>query len=122
MATGNSSRQTRNDAESQFFVAAPLTGNAYCDRASEESGLVTHTLRGEGFDAGEDGSGRGTPLATAFHGSTVRRLTPTECLRLQGFPDDWLDGLELSDSAKYRMLGNAVCVNVAEWIARRFAL
>lgn len=47
----------------------------------------------------------------------VRRLTPTECARLQGFPDDWLDGL--SDSAKYRVLGNAVSVPVAEWIGRR---
>lgn len=49
----------------------------------------------------------------------VRRLTPRECCRLQAFPDDWLDGLGLSDSAKYRMLGNAVCVNVAEWIGRQ---
>lgn len=50
---------------------------------------------------------------------TVRRLTPLECCRLQGFPDDWLDGLGLSDSAKYRMLGNAVAVPVAEWIGKR---
>lgn len=46
----------------------------------------------------------------------VRRLMPIECERLQGFPDNWTIG---SDSARYRMLGNAVCVNVAEWIARR---
>ncbi len=53
----------------------------------------------------------------------VRRLTPVECLRLQGFPDDWceVDGKPLSDSAIYRMCGNAVTVNVAEWIARRIA-
>lgn len=50
-------------------------------------------------------------------GHAVRRLTPTECCRLQGFPDDWLDGL--SDAAKYRALGNAVAVPVAEWIAGR---
>lgn len=47
----------------------------------------------------------------------VRRLTPTECARLQGFPDDWNDWL--SDSARYRQFGNAVTVNVAEWIGRR---
>ena len=47
----------------------------------------------------------------------VRRLMPVECCRLQGFPDDWLDGL--SDSAKYRCLGNAVAVPVAEWIGKR---
>lgn len=47
----------------------------------------------------------------------VRRLTPTECERLQGFPDGWTAGE--SDSARYRMLGNAVCVPVAEWIGTR---
>lgn len=53
----------------------------------------------------------------------VRRLTPTECARLQGFPDDWAaydaDGKALSDSAQYRMYGNAVAVPVIEWLGRR---
>ena len=51
----------------------------------------------------------------------VRRLTPIECERLQGFPDSWtaIDGM--SDSARYRMLGNAVCVPVAKWIGQRIA-
>jgi len=52
-------------------------------------------------------------------GMQVRRLTPTECERLQGFPDGWTAGF--SDSTRYKMLGNAVCVNVAEWIAGRMA-
>lgn len=47
----------------------------------------------------------------------VRRLTPKECERLQGFPDGWTDGQ--SDSGRYRMLGNAVAVPVVEWIAKR---
>ena len=47
----------------------------------------------------------------------VRRLTPTECCRLQAFPDDWNDGM--SDSARYRQLGNAVCVNEAQWLGTR---
>lgn len=47
----------------------------------------------------------------------VRRLTPTECERLQGFPDGWTD--EQSDSARYRQLGNAVAVPVIEWLGRR---
>jgi hypothetical protein len=56
-------------------------------------------------------------------GMVVRRLTPVECCRLQGFSDDHL-GLDppLSDSARYRLLGNAVCVNVARWLGRRIAL
>lgn len=56
-------------------------------------------------------------------GPGVRRLTPRECERLQGFPDDWTryrsDGTKLKDSPRYRMLGNAVTVNVAEWIGKR---
>lgn len=51
-----------------------------------------------------------TPMA-------VRRLTPTECERLQGFPDNWTAGQ--ADSSRYRQLGNAVAVPCVEWIARR---
>lgn len=47
----------------------------------------------------------------------TRRITPRECERLQGFPDDWTNGQ--SDSARYRQLGNAVAVPVVEWILRR---
>ena len=67
---------------------------------------------------------------------TVRRLTCRECERLQGFPDDWtLEKMELelegnewkatgkvvkqADGPRYRACGNAVTVNVAEWIGRR---
>jgi DNA (cytosine-5)-methyltransferase 1 len=53
-------------------------------------------------------------------GMIVRRLTPRECLRLQGLPDDWLDlDPPLSDSAKYRQIGNGGAVPVMEWIGRR---
>ena len=51
--------------------------------------------------------------------SAVRRLTPVECCRLQGFPDDWLGGNEPPDSPKYAALGDAVTVPVAEWIGER---
>ena len=47
----------------------------------------------------------------------VRRLTPVECSRLQGFPDDWNE--ELSDHKRYKQFGNAVTVPVAEWIGKR---
>lgn len=50
--------------------------------------------------------------------SMVRRLTPVECERLQGFPDGWTEGH--SKTQRYRMIGNAVAVPVAEWVARRF--
>lgn len=48
-------------------------------------------------------------------GVKIRRLTPTECERLQGFPDGWTEGI--SDSQRYKCLGNAVTVNVIQYIA-----
>jgi DNA (cytosine-5)-methyltransferase 1 len=49
--------------------------------------------------------------------TTVRRLTPKECERLQGFPDDWT--ADQADSNRYKQMGNAVTVPVAEWIMKR---
>ncbi len=51
----------------------------------------------------------------------VRRLTPLECARLQGFPGDFYDGIAMSDTQKYRQMGNAVAVPVVEWIMKRIA-
>ncbi len=94
------------------------------------TGTRNHALRAEGADASEDGTGRGTPITCVAAApdttlgpessviiDAVRRLTPRECERLQGFPDDWTAGE--SDAQRYRQLGNAVCVPVAEWIAKR---
>ncbi len=47
----------------------------------------------------------------------IRRLTPTECERLQGFPDGWTEGV--SDTQRYKQMGNAVTVNVVEAIMRK---
>jgi DNA (cytosine-5)-methyltransferase 1 len=56
-------------------------------------------------------------------GVQVRRLTPRECERLMGWPDDHTryraDGTEVSDSTRYRMCGNGVASPVAEWIGRQ---
>lgn len=56
----------------------------------------------------------------------IRRLMPIECERLQGFPDDWtkyglIDGelVEIADTHRYRMMGNAVTVSVVRWIGER---
>ena len=186
-----------------------------------EQPIVTHSLRAEGFDVSEDGTGRGTPLVTAFewqrgatqnldiledqspaliksqtpaiafsakdHGadagpisptlrsgnhdkshanggvmpavafdlrgreggaqfegphntaniraanggssrsyvaaSAVRRLTPRECERLQGFPDDYTQvpyrGKPASDDPRYKALGNSMAVPVMRWIGQR---
>ena len=166
---------------------------------------VAHSLRGEGFDASEDGTGRGTPIvpvafsakdygadamadcsptlraggftgphqnggvmpavviplqevgkrtgvstddpragigigsetdpmftlqAGAQHGvgmaSAVRRLTPRECERLQGFPDDYTlvphRGKPAADGPRYKALGNSMAVPVMRWIGERIAM
>ena len=51
----------------------------------------------------------------------VRRLTPKEIERLQGFPDDWTNIPGASDSKRYRALGNSICLPWWAHLARRFA-
>jgi DNA (cytosine-5)-methyltransferase 1 len=142
---GGSRIETGLPGDPAFTLRTPGGGSSYP--------MVAHTLTGEGSDASEDGTGRGTPLVPVFApltagtpagpgvnaagrrmeddwnlagaGPAVRRLTPRECERLQGFPDDWTrwlaDGSGQSDSARYRELGNAVAVPVAAWITSRLA-
>lgn len=82
--------------------------------------------------AREDGNGRrfkenGEPAFTltgqdihgVYDGMSIRRLTPTECERLQGFPEGWTEGV--SDTQRYKQLGNAVTVNVVEEIIKRLS-
>lgn len=62
-----------------------------------------------------------------MEGLTVRRLTPLECERLQGFPDDWTDipwkGKEHApDSPRYKALGNSMAVPVMRWIGEGIKL
>jgi DNA (cytosine-5)-methyltransferase 1 len=59
---------------------------------------------------------------------TVRRLTPRECERLQGFPDDWTlipwrkrDASDCPDGPRYKALGNSMAVNCMAWIGERIA-
>lgn len=58
-------------------------------------------------------------------GTRIRRLTPKECERLQGFPDDWtkygVDGEEMSDTQRYKMMGNAVTTSVITAIIDKIA-
>jgi DNA (cytosine-5)-methyltransferase 1 len=87
---------------------------------------VAHSLRADGFDASEDGTGRGTPLVP--QAMTVRRLTPVECERLQGFPDNWTlipwrkkPASECPDGPRYKALGNSMACNCMAWIGEKIA-
>lgn len=166
-----------------------MTGGAVVEMAVAQPS-VTDTLRGRGFNASEDGTGRGTPLVAqnagaghlvaakcitrgegyrydsetcnllpvtrpigldeeqnarvdgfgtlkarmeggGFEGSVmtpamqVRRLTPVECERLQGFPDGYTDirprGKDTPDGPRYKALGNSMAVPVMRWIGERIA-
>jgi DNA (cytosine-5)-methyltransferase 1 len=185
------------------LIAHTLRAKANLAHRPDIDTLVTHSLRGEGFDASEDGTGRGTPLvpvaipiqeagartgisttdpragigiggdsdpmfalqagkqhAVAFNmhksgnaqsslgiavdhtdclrafekspfavhspGMAVRRLTPRECERLQGFPDDYTlipwrrkAAEDCPDGPRYRALGNSMAVPVMAWLGRR---
>ncbi|WP_367354205.1 DNA cytosine methyltransferase [Agrobacterium pusense] len=119
------------------------------------TGDVAHSLKAEGADASEDGTGRGTPIvafmenvrgelrtseqtdsltrgggkpgqgyAAALVGSAVRRLTPVECERLQGFPDGytdipWRGKVNSPDGPRYKALGNSWAVPKFVWLGQR---
>ena len=51
----------------------------------------------------------------------IRRLTPLECERLQGFPDGWTDLPGASDSARYKALGNSVAIPCVDFVLRGIA-
>jgi len=171
------SRQAREGTAGTLAARASAGGGLGTD-FDLDGGLVAHSLRADGFDASEDGTGRGTqlvafsgqmstpswqhdlsetiqsknPRAVAFQSSqsgvrevdahatldsnngsrrhngilqhsVVRRLTPTECETLQGFPRGWTDvpyrGRQAADGPRYKALGNAFAVPVVRWIARR---
>lgn len=180
----NAGGMGRQDAETETLI--PTRGGGFD---------VAHALRGEGFDASEDGTGRGTPIvpvafsskdygadalddcsptlragghaeshanagvppavtvalrgreggataeiggdvATALRASqgggdkphvltpmAVRRLTPRECERLQGFPDDYTlipyRNKPAADGPRYKAMGNTMAVPVMRWIGQR---
>jgi len=95
---------------------------AFTERTRKE-GRTLETQEELAYAITNPGSGGRTHSRQIAGNFGVRRLTPRECERLQGFPDDWTrydaSGKEISDSARYRMLGNAVAVPCAEWIGRR---
>lgn len=93
---------------------------AFAAQAVCVTGDVTHALRSIGADASEDGTGRGTPIVTSH--AQVRRLTPRECERLQGFPDDWTALPGAKDGPRYAALGNSMAVPCMHWIGRRIQI
>ena len=119
-----------------YDVAPSLTasgsGTASAGNRSGQDPVIAQVLAGSAAFGGGNTKGE-IDIATTLNASSqrydfesetlvqsmlgVRRLTPVECERLQGFPDGWTSGQ--SDSTRYRQLGNAVAVPVARWIGAR---
>ena len=74
-------------------------------------------LQGEVINTLQARMGTGGNNMPMVADTTVRRLTPIECERLQGFPDNWT--ASQSDTHRYKQMGNAVTVNVIEWLGKR---
>lgn len=186
----NAGGMGRIDYETETMIAHTLLGKENDSHAADLDTYVAHSLRAEGFDASEDGTGRGTPIipiysitqdstpivgegvspalklgtgldmgqppAVAFDlrgreggaqfegphetaniraasgGSSrsyvaaawaVRRLTPRECERLQGFPDGYTDIKDTTpDGPRYKALGNSMAVNCMRWLGTRIGM
>ncbi|WP_313349341.1 DNA cytosine methyltransferase [Paracoccus sp. (in: a-proteobacteria)] len=182
-----------NSGDVGYCLTASAQNSLDAETETETLMAVARTLRGEGFDASEDGTGRQALLPVAFdckgaeahyqtdgahqslrgggHGGghaavafdlnqitsktnrsrpdpavhhtlpasacpphlatpwAVRRLTPRECERLQGFPDDFTaipwrkkPANQCPDGPRYKALGNSWAVNVADWVGERIAI
>ena len=98
--------------ESQPFRKSARVSTADSAETWVDDGLA-NTLNA--FDVGDVRTTHAI-VETASYG--VRRLTPVECERLQAFPDGWTEPAG-SDSARYKAMGNAVTVNVVQWVLSR---
>jgi site-specific DNA-cytosine methylase len=132
------------DFESETFVGEPVAFEGRFVRNGRGApGSVVPPLKAQ---SGQTGKGDGAPLIaeplsvngyTYTHEGKVfrlrnavglppRRLTPRECERLQGLPDDWTAiayrGKPAADGSRYRAIGNSMAVPVIRWILRRLSL
>lgn len=98
------------------YIVAPIA-------ADLRNGAVGNTAMA--LQAGGIGKDRGMCINALPHVSSqigVRRLTPLECERLQGFPDNYTNIPKASDAARYEALGNSMAVPVMRWLGERIAL
>jgi len=125
---------TQVDANQLVPLAGALTVEMYHhggvgNQSADTDGLLipqvtavrTAQTGSNGWGVNEDGTAYtldGTS-GQAVAGASVRRLTPVECERLQGFPDGWTDLGNTPDGPRYKAMGNAVSVPVIEWLGRR---
>ena len=107
--------EARNKVQSVAFSIMPM--NSGKDYKARETDIAQPIMAG-----GPVGGNQGGDFICS---STVRRLTPRECERLQGFPDDFTlvpyRNRMMADGPRYKMLGNSMAVPVMRWIGERIA-
>ena len=129
ISTRNQSGQAQWDG-STTLIANAIDANYYkgIDNHGQRTAIVCHSTLPRNSTSGQGGTGHlqreddlsyccdaGNSIAVEVN-QRIRRVMPIECERLQGFPDNWTEGI--SDTQRYKCLGNAVTVNVIEFIAR----
>ena len=142
--TYRKSRRAQSAEDFETWVPDEVTNTLNCfdlgdirsvDIVVEPIALAENTIGRQPMNGGNgDGYTVGGPMytlnATGVHGvahpdhsMAVRRLTPTECERLQGFPDGYTDIMpNTPDGPRYKALGNSMAVPVMRWIGSRIAL
>jgi len=109
-----------NKADSTFVNVKEATKKGYAE--ANEGDSINLSVPNSKTRRGRVGKGIAQTLDTGMQQHTlkdakIRRLTPTECERLQGFPNGWTEGV--SDTQRYKCLGNAVTVNVIQAIMEK---
>jgi DNA (cytosine-5)-methyltransferase 1 len=136
--TGNGNRPSARGGDVIAFDTTQMTSKA--NRSNPQAGDPSHPLAAGAhapaiaFNARQDPTHGpvADPLGTKdtghgfLRGSAVRRLTPRECERLQGFPDDYTlishRGKPSADGPRYKALGNSMAVPVMAWIGQRIQM
>ena len=121
-----SGHNQRNDPDGEHFVVAGTLGSRQRNDLDSQGAYVPVAFDWQsGGDVRLNVSSEHTSALQAsqtpavLESMGVRRLTVTECERLQGFSDGFSAVGRASDTARYKMLGNAVAVPVAQWLAER---
>jgi DNA (cytosine-5)-methyltransferase 1 len=121
--SGGDARGLKAQAQAQALSRCQVPAVAFAE--NQRSELVTSDTAGS-LKVGGRKPGQGYPAVQA--GMQVRRLTPRECERLQGFPDDYTlipygkRGRPAKDGPRYKALGNSMAVPVMWWVGKRMAM
>ena len=106
-------------SKNQGGIAVAVVGQVDWRTTNNDSGQVSQTLK-------TDLAHQSGPCLAVAPTMQVRRLTPTECERLQGFPDGWTaipwkkkNAEDCPDGPRYKALGNSMAVNCMEWLGER---